>query len=132
MLRLLQGECRRTGSRTADLAAERSYASQVEPWLEAARVVGDAYCVGCCLAWLAERAADLEGDIRCLLRLLRRVTPRTVRFRCSPHHIHIGMANLLAARRELTVDEYEAFAHGGAWWDATGRGARVPAGRARR
>lgn len=122
-LRLLEGECRRTGNRPADLAAEaeRSYAAQVEPWLEAARVVGNTYTASLylCLAWLAERAAvRFEGERIGLFSYGSGCCAEffTGQFVSGAPRAAscIGMADLLAARRELTVDEYEAFAHGGA------------------
>jgi hydroxymethylglutaryl-CoA synthase len=118
-LRLLDTEWRRTGTQPSDPAAEaeRSYAALVEPWLEAARLVGNIYTASLylCLAWLAERAADRfegkriglfsYGSGCCAEFFTGTFVPGSPRVAGR-----IGVADLLAARHELTVDEYEKFA----------------------
>jgi hydroxymethylglutaryl-CoA synthase len=120
--RLLEGECRGTGEPPAD--AEASYAAQVEPWLGAAREVGNTYTASLylCLAWLADQAASRfegkriglfsYGSGCCAEFFTGGIVPGA-----AAAAARIGLADLLQARRELSVDEYEAFArdvaHGG-------------------
>jgi len=118
-LRLLDTEWRRSGMLPTDPAeeAERSYAALVEPWLEAARLVGNIYTASLylCLAWLAERAAERfegkriglfsYGSGCCAEFFTGTMVPGSAGVAAR-----IGVADLLAARQELTVDEYEQFA----------------------
>jgi hydroxymethylglutaryl-CoA synthase len=98
-------------------AAERTYADLVEPSLGAARRIGNTYTASLyfCLAWLAEhQAARLAGreiglfsyGSGCCAELF------TGRFAAGAAGMaaSIGLADLLAARRPLAVEEYEAFA----------------------
>jgi len=121
-LRLLESEWQRTRTQPADSAAEaaRSYAELVDPWLEASRKVGNIYTASLylCLAWLAERAADRfegkqvglfsYGSGCCAEFFTGTFVPGSARTAAR-----IGVADLLAARQQLTVEEYEQFARGG-------------------
>jgi hydroxymethylglutaryl-CoA synthase len=121
-LRLLESEWQRTGTQPVDSAAEaaRSYAELVDPWLEASRKVGNIYTASLylCLAWLAERAAERfegkrvglfsYGSGCCAEFFTGTFVPGSARTAAR-----IGVAELLAARQHLTVDEYEQLARGG-------------------
>ncbi len=116
-LRLMESEWRRWG-RAADLlgeAAERSYSGQVEPWLTMARQVGNTYTASLylCLAWLAEQqgralagreiALFSYGSGCCAELFTGHLQPG-----CGEIAATIGAADLLRARRLLSVEEYEA------------------------
>ena len=117
--RLLESEGRRTGETPAD--AEESYAAQVEPWLGAAREVGNTYTASLylCLAWLADQAASRfegkriglfsYGSGCCAEFFTGGIVPGA-----AAAAARIGLADLLQARRELSVEEYETFARDGA------------------
>src|SRR5262249_27988315 len=121
--RLVAHEWAGTGRPAADMAAgaERSFPTLVEPGLGAARVVGNTYTASLyvCLAWLAEREGwRLEGQEVglfsygsgcCAEVFTGRFVEGTARMAAS-----IGLAEQLAARRPLTVAEYEEFARAGA------------------
>jgi hydroxymethylglutaryl-CoA synthase len=121
-LRLLESEWQRTGTQPADGAAEaaRSYAELVDPWLEASRKVGNIYTASLylCLAWLAERAAERfegkriglfsYGSGCCAEFFTGTFVPGSAQTAAR-----IGVADLLAARQQLTVEEYERFARDG-------------------
>ncbi len=118
-LRLMASEWRRTGRDPADVEgeAERSYAAQVDRSLEAARLIGNTYTASLylCLATLAEqegeRMAGREiglfsyGSGCCAEFFRGRFAPG-----CGAAAARIGLDTLLAARRRLTVAEYERFA----------------------
>lgn len=116
--RLLEHEWRRSNRNPVELAAqvERSYADLVDPWLDAARQVGNVYTASLylCLAWLCEQQGSaLEGkEIGlfsygsgcCAEFFSGRLVGGSAR-----HAAGIRLADLLAARREVTVEEYESF-----------------------
>jgi len=118
-LRLLESGGCRTGAPPAN--AEESYAAQVDPWLGAAREVGNTYTASLylCLAWLADQAASrFEG---------KRIGLFSYGSGCCAEFFtgdivsgaarvagRIGLRDLLEARRELSVEEYETLARDGA------------------
>ena len=122
-LRLFENEWRRAGGDPGELAAaaERSYTEQVEPTLGAARIVGNTYTASLylCLAWLAEqRGRELEGRSLGLFSYgsgccAEFFTGQLVDGSASIAP-RIGLEQMLQARRELSVEEYEAFARGAA------------------
>ncbi|MBI1818295.1 MAG: hydroxymethylglutaryl-CoA synthase [Deltaproteobacteria bacterium] len=125
-LRLIEGEWRAAGRNPADLgpAAEQSYRTLVEPTLGAARVVGNTYTASLylCLAWLAEQQGRaLEGRSLGLFSYGSGCCAEFFSGQCVAGSAKvaagIGVADLLAARRTLTVDEYEAFGRDGAGAD---------------
>jgi hydroxymethylglutaryl-CoA synthase len=117
--RLVESECRRAGEAPAD--ADASYAAQVDPWLGAARHVGNTYTASLylCLAWLADQAAARfegkhiglfsYGSGCCAEFFTGSIVSGAARVAA-----HIGLPALLQARRELSVEEYETFARDGA------------------
>jgi hydroxymethylglutaryl-CoA synthase len=132
--RLVAHEWARAGRPVDQLAAvtERTYADLVESSLGAARLLGNTYTASLylSLAWLAEREATrLTGrDVGffsygsgCCAEFF------TGRFAADSAAVaaHIGLADLLGARRTLGVDEYEAFRSlgAGAGAEAAGGGA---------
>jgi len=116
--RLLESEGRRTGETPPD--SQESYAAQVEPWLRAAREVGNTYTASLylCLAWLADQAASRfegkriglfsYGSGCCAEFFTGGIVPGAARAAAR-----IGLADMLQARRELSVEEYETFARDG-------------------
>jgi hydroxymethylglutaryl-CoA synthase len=118
-LRLVESECRRTGGAPED--AEASYAARVDPWLGAARHVGNTYTASLylCLAWLADQAAGRfegkhiglfsYGSGCCAEFFTGSIVPGAARTAAR-----IGLPALLQARRGLSVEEYEIFARDGA------------------
>jgi hydroxymethylglutaryl-CoA synthase len=120
-LRLVETEWRRAGGDPAGLAeaAARSYAALVEPSLGAARVVGNTYTASLyfCLADLAERAgAALAGREIGLFSYGSGCCAEFFSGRFADGSAEaaacIGLADLLAARRRLSVARYEALAIG--------------------
>ncbi len=117
--RLLESEARRNGQAAPDV--DPSYVAQVDPWLAAARVVGNTYTASLylCLAWLAEQAASRFAGQRlglfsygsgcCAEFFTGTVGPEAARMAAR-----IGFEALLQARTELSVDEYEAYIETGA------------------
>jgi hydroxymethylglutaryl-CoA synthase len=117
-LRLIEGEWRRAQRDPAKLAAaaERSYADLVDSSLGAARIVGNTYTASLyiALAWLAEQQGRaIEGQPIGLFSYGSGCCAEffSGRFASGSAAVadRIGLADLLAARRELTVAEYEAF-----------------------
>jgi len=109
-------------------AAERSYAELVEPSLTLARLVGNTYTASLylCLAWIAEqRARELAGrevglfsygSGCCAEFFAGRFTGS-----CATAARSIGAAELLASRREIDVEQYEAFTCEGSAGGTPGR-----------
>ena len=120
-LRLFEHDWRRMGKDPASSASEAkdSYATHVEPSLRAARMVGNTYTASLylCLASLAEHAGrSLEEQEAALFSYGSGCCSEffTGRFArgAGTAASHIGMASLLGARRELSVENYEEFARG--------------------
>jgi hydroxymethylglutaryl-CoA synthase len=117
--RLLEAEWRAAHRNPAELAAavERSFAEQVDPSLGAARVVGNTYTASLyfCLAWLAEqRQPQLRGASIALFSYGSGCCAEFFTGRFSDQApataSQIGLAEMLTARRRVSVAEYEAFA----------------------
>jgi hydroxymethylglutaryl-CoA synthase len=121
-VRLVTHELARRGrpAAEADSVIARTLGTLVEPALGAARLVGNTYTASLylCLAWLAETAgARLEGARLGLFSYgsgccAEFFTGRLVAG-CGRMGARIGLGDMLARRRRLTVEEYEAFARGG-------------------
>jgi hydroxymethylglutaryl-CoA synthase len=118
-LRLFARDWRLAGGDEGSLAeaAERSFATQVEPALHAARLVGNTYTASLyiCLAWLAERhGTELEGRELGMFSYGSGCCAEFFTGRLAPgggeQARRIGIADQLAARRELSVEEYELLA----------------------
>lgn len=117
--RLVAHETARAARPVDAAAAERTFATLVEPGLGAAREIGNTYTASLyfCLAWLLERAgARLEGRRLGLFSYgsgcCAELFTGEVVAGAAARAVGIGLADQLAARHELTVDEYEAFARG--------------------
>lgn len=118
-MRLVEHEWKRLGRDARELpaAAEKSYAEMVDPSLGAARLVGNTYTASLylCLAWLAERGGEqIEGKrigmfsygSGCCAEFF---AGRFVAGSAKAAASRIGLEAMLAARRELSVEEYEGF-----------------------
>ena len=118
--RLMAHEWRRTGRGADGLtdATEQTYAALVDPWLGAARRIGNTYTASLffCLAWLAETAGDrLPGSTVGLFSYGSGCCAEYFTGRFAPDSAavaaRIGLGNMLATRRPLSVEEYEWYAH---------------------
>jgi hydroxymethylglutaryl-CoA synthase len=121
--RLVAVERRRVGLDDDGLAAatEDTYREAVEPWLEAARSIGNTYTASLyfCLATLAERErARLAGRTVGLFSYGSGCCAEYFTGRFAPGAGDVastlGLANMLAARRALSVAEYESYSQASA------------------
>lgn len=114
--RLVACERRRLGHGEADLAAavDGTYAAMVDPWLGAARAIGNTYTASLffCLAWLAERQGEQlpgrtvglfsYGSGCCAEYFTGRFAPQAAAVAAG-----LGLGEMLASRDPLSVEEYE-------------------------
>lgn len=114
--RLIAHEWRRAGRADATLAEaiEHSYAAAVDPWLAAARLVGNTYTASLyfCLASLAEQTGEqLPGRSVGLFSYGSGCCAEYFTGRFAPEAAlvagRLGLAEMLAARCPLSVEEYE-------------------------